>query len=327
MDNVRNKSNKDMDINQQQPKGYKDSGPNDDNTNLYNQQKDQGQKQGQQEDQWHTQRRRNNNQQQVTRGNTIQPNQSTKQAGIMAIPTQNTYINLDVHESPPPLEELAIHKGSKQDSRLQPALKHQQEQGEQITNVTKNIAGKEVSKGQDVTGIDSMLPPLKPLETIVVEDAVGGRGVQKEGDLTHARHNEVESDHSRDSRAPATPLRNQQNLGTQEIIDTGQQHSRFNNKSGERLSKKRTEAIKKRMQKNTGQDPDVTNTGTLIKDQALSKDQQGKLLPDDYGELNSKDEEDSDNQSMDESEEEADDTMKKTGPVFGSNIQDKCSDV
>ncbi|KAH0655538.1 hypothetical protein KY285_030420 [Solanum tuberosum] len=81
------------------------------------------------------------------------------------------------------------------------------------------------------------------------------------------------------------------------------------------------------MQKNTGQDPDVTNTGTLIKDQALSKDQQGKLLPDDYGALNSEDEVDSDNQSMDESEEEADDTMKKTGPVFGFNIQDKCSDV
>ncbi|KAH0655539.1 hypothetical protein KY285_030421 [Solanum tuberosum] len=185
MDNMRNKSNKDMDINQQQPKGYKDSGPNDDNTNHYNQQKDQGQKQGKQEDQWHTQRRRNNNQQQVTRGNTIQPDQSTKQTGIMAIPTQNTYINLDVHESPPPLEELAIHKGSKQDSRLQPALKHQQEQGEQITNVTKNIAGKEVSKGQDVTGINSMLPPLKPRETIVVEDSVGGMDGREQEKLTN----------------------------------------------------------------------------------------------------------------------------------------------
>ncbi|KAG5567975.1 hypothetical protein H5410_065011, partial [Solanum commersonii] len=40
MDNVRSKSTKDMDTNQHQPKGYKDSGPNDDTTNLYNQQKD-----------------------------------------------------------------------------------------------------------------------------------------------------------------------------------------------------------------------------------------------------------------------------------------------
>uniref|UniRef100_M1DZ62 Uncharacterized protein n=1 Tax=Solanum tuberosum TaxID=4113 RepID=M1DZ62_SOLTU len=74
-------------------------------------------------------------------------------------------------------------------------------------------------------------------------------------------------------------------------------------------------------------DPDVTNTDTPIKDQALSKDQQGKLLPDDYGALNTEDEVDPDNQSMDESEEDADNTMKQTGPVFGSNLQDKCSDI
>ncbi|KAH0643559.1 hypothetical protein KY289_034533 [Solanum tuberosum] len=157
IDNVRNKNNKDMDNNQQQPKGYKESGPKDDPTNLYNQQRDQGQKQGQQEDQWQTQRRRNNNQQQVTRGNTKLPDQSTRHAGMIATPTQNTYINLDVQESPPPLEELDIHNGSKQDSRLQPVANQQQGQGEQIRHVTKNtdnISGKEVIKGQVVTGID-----------------------------------------------------------------------------------------------------------------------------------------------------------------------------
>ncbi|KAG5567974.1 hypothetical protein H5410_065010 [Solanum commersonii] len=168
----------------------------------------------------------------------------------MAIPTQNTYINLDMQESPPPLEELAIQKGSKQDSRLQPSLQQQQEQGDPIRKVTKNndnnIVGKEVSKGHAVTGIDSMLPPPKPLETVIDVDEAA---------------------------------------------------------------------------------PDVIGTGTSIKDQSLSKDQQGKLLPDDYGELNFEDEEDPDDQSMDESEEDADDTMKKTGPVFGSNLQEKCSDV
>ncbi|KAG5580341.1 hypothetical protein H5410_050968 [Solanum commersonii] len=111
------------------------------------------------------------------------------------------------------------------------------------------------------------------------------------GELPHARHEEVEFDHSGDCRAPATPIRNQQNPGTQEIIDTGQQHSTFSNKFGERLN------------------------------------QQGKLLPDDYGALNSEDDVDPDNQSMDESEDDAEDTMKKTGPVLGSNLQDKCSDV
>jgi len=43
IDNARNKNNKDMDNNQQQSKGYKDSGPKADSTNLYNQQREQAQ--------------------------------------------------------------------------------------------------------------------------------------------------------------------------------------------------------------------------------------------------------------------------------------------
>ncbi|XP_015169049.1 uncharacterized protein [Solanum tuberosum] len=227
----------------------------------------------------------------------------------MAIPTQNPYTNLDVQKSSAHLEELEIHNGSKQHSRLQPALNQQQEEGEQLRTIPKysdNIAGKIVSKGQEVTGIDSMLSPLNPLKLLLLlrkllEAWMGGnRGhlltcregcPNRGGELTHARHEELEFDHRGDSRAPVTPLRNQKIPDTQEIIDTHQQHNRFNNKSGERLN------------------------------------QQGKLLPDDFGELNSEDEVDPDNQSMDESEEDADDTMKQTGPVFGSNLHDKCSDV
>ncbi|KAH0746223.1 hypothetical protein KY285_007880 [Solanum tuberosum] len=108
--------------------------------------------------------------------------------GSVANTKEEEYYSAAAH-----LEELEIHNGSKQDSRLQPALNQQQEQGEQLRTIPKysdNIAGKIVSKGQEVT-----------------------------------------------------------------------------------------------------------------------------------------DEVDPDNQSMDESEEDADDTMKQTGPVFGSNLHDKCSDV
>ncbi|KAH0712326.1 hypothetical protein KY289_008285 [Solanum tuberosum] len=274
-------------------KGSKESGPQDDHTNLYNQPREQGQKQGQQEDQWQTRRRRNTTQQQVTRGTNIQSDQSTKQ------------------KSSAHLEELEIHNGSKQDSRLQPALNQQQEQGEQLRTIPKysdNIAGKIVSKGQE-EAVGGMYGREQGTPT----NLQGGVSKQGErGELTHSRHEEVQFDHRGDSRTPVTPLRNQKIPDTQEIIDTRQQHNRFNNKSGERLSKKIREAIKKRMQKNTGQDPDINRA---------------KLLPDDFGALNSEDEVDPDNQSMDESEEDADDTMKQTGPVFGSNLHDKCSDV
>uniref|UniRef100_M1E0W5 LINE-type retrotransposon LIb DNA, complete sequence, Insertion at the S14 site n=1 Tax=Solanum tuberosum TaxID=4113 RepID=M1E0W5_SOLTU len=226
MDNVRNKNNKDMNNNSQQPKGYKDSVPKENTTTQYNQQRDQEQRYDQQEDTWRTHRRRNTNQQQ---------------------------------DSPPPLEHMAKHTGSKSISRPKSISNQQQEQREQIRK----------------------------------------EGVSKrEGELTHARHEEVDVDHSGDSRTPATPTRNQQTPGTQEFIDTGQQHSRFNNKSGDRLSKKRREAIKKRMHKNTGQEPDLIDIGTQTKKQVLPN-KQGKLTPDDYGAINSEDEVDQDNQFMD----------------------------
>ncbi|KAH0689099.1 hypothetical protein KY289_016457 [Solanum tuberosum] len=255
IDNVRNKNNKDMDNNQEQSKGYKDSGPKADPTNLYNQQRDQGQQQGQQEDQWQTQRGRNNNQQQ---------------------------------DLPPPLEEMDIYNGSKQHSRLQPAVNQQQAQGKQSRHVTKNtdnISGKEVIKGQAITGIDSMLPVPKPLETvIVVEEAIGG-----------------------------------------------QQQGRFNNKSGDRLSKKRRQALKKKWKKSTGQDPDDTATGkqldTHVDEQVANNAKKGRLTLDDYGAINYDDKLDPDNQSIENSDEDIEDTMHHTGQVLGSTFQDKCSDV
>ncbi|KAG5585276.1 hypothetical protein H5410_045710 [Solanum commersonii] len=49
----------------------------------------------------------------------LKEEQSTKQAGIIAIPTQNTYINLDVQETPSTLETMDKHTGSKSDSKPQ----------------------------------------------------------------------------------------------------------------------------------------------------------------------------------------------------------------
>uniref|UniRef100_M1DCV2 Uncharacterized protein n=1 Tax=Solanum tuberosum TaxID=4113 RepID=M1DCV2_SOLTU len=161
-----------MDNNPQQPKGHKETGPKEDTTEQpYNQQRDLEQRYNQQDDQWQAQRKRNNNSQQAPRGNTRQTEHSTKQAGIITIPTQNTYINLDVQVSPDTLETMDKHTGSKSDSRPQIALKQQQEQA--------LFKGKEVITGHNDTGIDSILPSPEPLDNVVnvenvVEEAVGG---------------------------------------------------------------------------------------------------------------------------------------------------------
>ncbi|KAG5605820.1 hypothetical protein H5410_027312 [Solanum commersonii] len=266
LDNVRNMINKDIANNQQQPKGYKETGHKEDATTPYNQQRDQGQRHEQQEDQWQTQKRGiiiNNRYQGATPTKWINP------------PNRQ--------ESPPPLEEMDKYNGSKGVSRPQTTSNQQYKQRELIEKAKKNIAnstGKEVSIGHADTCIDLMLPTPKPFFKVVnvVEEADGGRGVQKGGggELTHVRHEELEFDHTGDSRVPATPNRIKQITGTQEIIDIGQQPRRFNNKSGERLSKQRREAIKKRMQRNTSQDPNVIDTGQQTKEQVLPKDQQGE---------------------------------------------------
>ncbi|KAH0635134.1 hypothetical protein KY284_037920 [Solanum tuberosum] len=126
---------------------------------------------------------------------------------------------------------------------------------------------------------------------------------------------------------------------------TGQHQSRLNNKSRDRLSKKKREAIKKRLQQSAGQESDGTATGKQTEAQASYKSQnplntnqhgdeqapniinKGKLTLDDYRAINSDDEFDPDNQSINESDEDTEDNMQHTGQVVGYTFQDKCSDV
>ncbi|KAH0775105.1 hypothetical protein KY290_012242 [Solanum tuberosum] len=315
LENVRNKHTKDKDNNPQQSKGYKESEQKEDNNQHYKQQRDQEHMQYPQDDQWQTQMRRNNNQAETPRDNTSQADQSTKQAGIINIPTQNTYINLDMQESSPNLEVLEKYKGIKGDSRPQTATAQGQVQDEynrksanteqdninrpvpedkSSAQIPQIITRQEVSIGQAVTGIDLMLPTPNPITNIdiIVEVAVGGldgkgqetptnlqEGVSKgRGELTHARNEDVDSDPSRDYRAPATPINNQQQTVTHQV----------------------------------GKD----NNGKKV-----------KVTPDDYGVLNSEDDLDPDNQSMDDSNEDAEDTMTHTNQVVGSTFRDKYSDV
>ncbi|WMV30207.1 hypothetical protein MTR67_023592 [Solanum verrucosum] len=227
----------------------------------------------------------------------------------------------------------------------------------QIPQINKR---QEVSTGQVVTGIDLMLPTPNPITNIDIIDevAVGGldwkgqetptnlqEGVSKgRGELTHARHEDVDSDLSGDYRAPATPINNKQQTVTQQVTDTGQQHGRFNNKFGDRLSKKKREAIKKRLQQSMGKESDViaadkqfshqdqhmTNIKQNDDEHVVNKGNKGKkvkVTPDDFGVLNSEDDLDRDNQSMDDSDEDAEDTMTHTDQVVGSTFWDKYYDV
>jgi len=94
--NVRNKHTKDKDNNQQQSKGHQESEQREDNNYHYKRKGEQEHMQYHQDDQWQTQRRRNNNQPHAPRDNIRQEEQSTNQADIIPIPTQNTYINVDM---------------------------------------------------------------------------------------------------------------------------------------------------------------------------------------------------------------------------------------
>ncbi|WMV13666.1 hypothetical protein MTR67_007051 [Solanum verrucosum] len=206
------------------------------------------------------------------------------------IPTPQVYFNIQqlpklaaAYFQQDLAEVLDKHKGNKNDNRPETTVITQQgleEYNENPANV-----------GQAATGIDSMLTFPNPIDNVVITDvvvAVGGldrkeqethtnlqEGVSKGGgggELTHVRHEEVDIDHSRDSRAPTTPITNQQKT--------------------------------------------VTTQGNRF-----------KVSLDDYGALNSEDEVDPDNQSMDETDEDAEATMQHTGQVFGSSFQEKSTDV
>jgi len=74
----------------------------------------------------------------------------------------------------------------------------------------------------------------------------------------------------------------------------------------------------------------MTNIRRNDDDQVVNKGNKGKkvkVTPDDYGVLNSEDDLDPDNQSMDDSDEDAEDTMTHTDQVVGSTFRDKYSDV
>ncbi|KAH0633206.1 hypothetical protein KY284_035992 [Solanum tuberosum] len=116
------------------------------------------------------------------------------------------------------------YKGNKGDSRPQTAAAQRQVQNEYNRNSAH-------------TGQDNINRPVQEDKRSAQEGVSKGRG-----ELTHAKHEEVDSDPSGDYRAPATPINNQQQIGTQQVTDTGQQQGRFNNKSGDRLNKKKREA-------------------------------------------------------------------------------------
>ncbi|KAH0672767.1 hypothetical protein KY284_023854 [Solanum tuberosum] len=177
------------------------------------------------------------------------------------------------------------HTSSKSDSMPQIALKQQQEHA--------LFKGKEVVTGHIDTCIDSLLPSPEPLDN-AIEEAVGGmagmiqetptnvqEGVPKgRGELPHVVHEDV-VDLSSNYRGFNTPISTHKTTGQQGDIDTGQQKGKFNNKSG-----------------------DMLNKGPHTEDQDVNKDRHGRPPQDDYEALNSKDELDSDNQSIDESGEE-----------------------
>ncbi|KAH0730257.1 hypothetical protein KY289_001445 [Solanum tuberosum] len=271
-----------------------------------------------------------------------------------------------VKESSHSLEVLDNYKSTKGDNRPHTAATNQKGQDEynrkianagkdttkqlQVDIISKQVTeinkGKEVYTGQAGTCIDSMLPspnPIDNVDNIIAEVAVGGldgreqethtelqEGMSKRGgggELTPFRHEEVEFDQSGDSRAPATPFNNQQKITNAQVTDTRQQQGKFNNKSGDRLSKKKREAIKKRLQQSMGTDTAGIDISQQTDAEQVIHTSRVMVPPDDNGALNSEDDLDPDNQSLEESDEDAEDTMKHTGQVVGSSFQDKCTDV
>uniref|UniRef100_M1DPD2 Dentin sialophosphoprotein n=1 Tax=Solanum tuberosum TaxID=4113 RepID=M1DPD2_SOLTU len=116
----------------------------------------------------------------------------------------------------------------------------------------------------------------------------------------------------------------------QQVTDIGQQQGKFNNISGDRLSKKKREAIKKRLQQSIGKDRTRIDTGQQTEgyaDAQVTEGNMAKMPPDDYGALNSEDDLDPDNQSLEDSDNEAADTQPHTSQVFGSSFKDKVTDV
>ncbi|KAK4731472.1 hypothetical protein R3W88_024460 [Solanum pinnatisectum] len=103
---------------------------------------------------------------------------------------------------------------------------------------------------------------------------------------------------------------------------TGKQKARLNNKSGGRLSKKKRDAIKKRQQKE--QEHGTTSNDQQPGEQVTNKVKKDRPIQDDYGALNSEDELDPDNQSMDEYDVEEEEVSDHLIRAFGSTFHDEC---
>ncbi|TMW81303.1 hypothetical protein EJD97_010491 [Solanum chilense] len=147
------------------------------------------------QDEWHTQRRRNVTQQVrfITDRSVVQ--QPQMQTGIVSIPTQNTYIDLEVQEFNPLGEEVEDQPVQVQENRHQNtvrATKHSQRQDsntgskdkEDHNNIQQRMEPQTTSTDQtgqqqrhtNISGIDSMLPVPPPLHTVdsYVGVAIGG---------------------------------------------------------------------------------------------------------------------------------------------------------
>ncbi|KAH0722434.1 hypothetical protein KY289_005478 [Solanum tuberosum] len=157
-----------------------------------------------------------------------------------------------------------------------------------------------------------MLPSPNPIDNVVnvIAEVVVG-GLDGRGQETHTDLHEG-------------------TLATPQVTDIGQQQGKFNNISGDRLSKKKREAIKKRLQQSIGKDTTRIDTGQQTEgyaDAQVTEGNMAKMPPDDYGALNSEDDLDPDNQSLEDSDNEAADTQPHTSQVFGSSFKDKVTDV
>uniref|UniRef100_M1DQL7 Bifunctional endo-1,4-beta-xylanase xylA n=1 Tax=Solanum tuberosum TaxID=4113 RepID=M1DQL7_SOLTU len=160
-------------------------------------------------------------------------------------------------------------------------------------------------------------------------------GVSKGGrELTHVLHEIETYDHMTDSKAPATPISNQKEAAQHAIqerkemnTETEQQKERPNNKSGGRLSKKKRDAMKKRQGKSSELEQVLTDKGQQLKKQIVNNVKKGRPIQDDYGALNSEDELEPDNQSIDEYDEEEEETSNLLIQAFGSTFNTDWSEV
>ncbi|KAK4729624.1 hypothetical protein R3W88_022612 [Solanum pinnatisectum] len=300
--------------------------------------------------QWQTQKKKQNrNQEQASSKTMWRPvspqHKSSKESnqqeaaasGILStIQIHNNYTNLEVQE---PQNMNQAEKGATT-GLLGPSTVNSHN-----TITLQNEQGT-VTKSNIMAGIDSTIPAPKPLDILVIsaeEESAGGMdgrvqeihtnlqdGESKRGrELTHVLHEVVDRDHSSDSKAPATPTSTQEIIGQQVLQEenvqddaTGKQTTRLNNKSGGRLSKKKRDAIKKRQQKE--QEYGTTDRGQQSREQVTNRIQKGRPLQDDYGALNSEDEIDPDNLSIDEYDEEEEEVSDHLIRAFGSTFNDEC---